>query len=161
MFVFAVLAVWRILSALLGFVARTRGPYLVVAVVSLVLLIYQGHTGGVLVYAYGIGTGAMAPGAPPQPTAAPLFATPIPTVYVPPPTPEPAPTSAPAPTPAPPPMPTAAPPPPAPPPAAAAPPAVTAPAPAAGPSASAPREPHLPRRRPLRLRRLSSVSLAP
>jgi uncharacterized membrane protein len=85
MFVFGALAVWRIMTALLSFMEGTRGLYLLVAVISLGFLTYQGHTGGELVYYYGVGTGAMAAGATPQPTPAPeLPSTELPPVYVPP-----------------------------------------------------------------------------
>ena len=100
MFVFAALAIWRLLTAMLSFMARTRDFYLLVALISVGFLFYQGHTGGQLVYRYGVGTGPMAAGAPPLPTPAPAAATPIPTVFVPPPTPEaamPTPVAAPAP----------------------------------------------------------------
>jgi uncharacterized membrane protein len=90
MIVFGALAVWRIMAALLSFMEGTRGLYLLVAVISLGFLTYQGHTGGVLVYNYGVGTGAMAAGATPQPTPAPeLPPAELPPVYVPPPTPAP------------------------------------------------------------------------
>jgi uncharacterized membrane protein len=97
--VFAGLAVWRILTAF-NFMAGTRGLYLLVAFVSLGFLFYQGHTGGELVYLYGVGTGAMAANALPtaQPTAQ-VPATPIPTVYVPEPVATPAPIVTPAPAP--------------------------------------------------------------
>jgi uncharacterized membrane protein len=88
MFVFAVLAIWRLLTALFDFMARSRPVYIAAALFALALLLYQGHTGGQLVYEYGVGTGWMAPGA--SPTAGPTATTvptPVPTVYVPPPTP--------------------------------------------------------------------------
>jgi len=90
MIVFAALAVWRLLTALFSFMQETRGLYLLAAAIAVGFLVYQAHTGGELVYRYGVGTGQMASGAP-APTPAPeLPATPIPTVYVPPPTPAPA-----------------------------------------------------------------------
>ena len=88
MIAFAVLTVWRILIALFNFMAGSRSLYLLLAFIALVVLLYQGHTGGELVYSYGIGTGGMAPGA--TPAAAPTPAaspTAIPTVFVPQPTP--------------------------------------------------------------------------
>jgi len=88
MYVFAALALWRLLTALFGFMQGSRGLYLLVAVISVGFLFYQAHTGGQLVYRYGVGTGPMAAGATPLPTPAPQAATPIPTVFVPPPTPE-------------------------------------------------------------------------
>jgi uncharacterized membrane protein len=92
MFIFAALAIWRLLTALFSFMAGTRPVYIVTSVIALVLLLYQGHTGGELVYDYGVGTGWMAPGA--SPTAGPTATavpTPIPTVYVSAPTPAPSP----------------------------------------------------------------------
>ncbi len=90
MLVFAGLALWRLLTAMFSFMAGTRDFYLLVALISVGFLFYQGHTGGELVYRYGVGTGPMASGATPAPTPAPQEATPIPTVYVPPATPAPA-----------------------------------------------------------------------
>ncbi len=101
MYVFAGLAFWRLLTALFSFMQGSRGLYMLVAVISVGFLFYQAHTGGQLVYRYGVGTGPMAAGAPsPLPTSEPELATPIPTVFVPPPTPEsamPTPAAAPAP----------------------------------------------------------------
>jgi uncharacterized membrane protein len=89
MFIFAALAIWRLLTALFNFMAGTRPVYIVAALIALILLLYQGHTGGQLVYDYGVGTGWMAPGASPTAGPAPTaMPTPVPTVYVPPPTPE-------------------------------------------------------------------------
>ncbi len=90
MIVFAVLALWRLLTAMLSFMQESRSLYLLAAVIALGFLIYQGHTGGELVYRYGVGTGPMASGATPAPTPAPEEAAPLPTVYVPPETPAPA-----------------------------------------------------------------------
>jgi uncharacterized membrane protein len=87
MFVFGGLGLWRILTALFDFMAGTRGIYLLACLIALGLLFYQGHTGGELVYHYGVGTGAMAAGASPQPTALQVPPTTIPTVFVPIPTP--------------------------------------------------------------------------
>ena len=90
MFVFGALAIWRILQSMLGFMAGTRGFYLLVAVISLGFLLYQGHTGGELVYVYGVGTGPMAAGASPAATSTPeVQPTPIPMVFVPTPAPSP------------------------------------------------------------------------
>jgi uncharacterized membrane protein len=92
MIAFAVLALWRILIQALGFMDRTRQIYLAFAVLAVGVLLYQGHLGGQLVYTYGVGTGAMAPGvhkaaAAEKPeaaeSAAPAAPTAIPTVYVP------------------------------------------------------------------------------
>ncbi len=82
--VFLVLAVWRIGVQLFGFMAGTRGLYLLVAVLAAITLSYQGYLGGQLVYAYGLGTALYNASS----TASPLPeatgpATPIPTVYVP------------------------------------------------------------------------------
>jgi uncharacterized membrane protein len=96
MFVFGLLALWRILLALFAFMAPSRPAYLIVGIVSVIVLLYQGHTGGELVYEYGVGTGAMEAGASPQALpatvhgpsmraapAASAAAAPIPTVFVP------------------------------------------------------------------------------
>jgi uncharacterized membrane protein len=91
MIVFAVLALWRILLAALGFMDRSRQIYLALALIAVGVLLYQGHLGGQLVYTYGIGTGAMAPDGhavaaqPPVAveSAIPAVPTAIPTVYVP------------------------------------------------------------------------------
>lgn len=82
--VFLVLAVWRIGVQLFGFMAGTRGPYLLVAVLAAITLSYQSYLGGQLVYAYGLGTAlynASAAASPLPEATGP--ATPIPTVYVP------------------------------------------------------------------------------
>jgi len=100
MCVFAALATWRLLTALFRFMAGTRDFYLLVALIGVGFLVYQAHTGGELVYRYGVGTGPMASGATPAPTPAPVQATPMPTVYMPPATPAPAiPTAAASPAP--------------------------------------------------------------
>ncbi len=92
MIAFAVLALWRILIQAFNFMDRTRQIYLAFALVAVGVLLYQGHLGGQLVYTYGVGTGAMAPGAhnaaaaetpAAVESAAPLVPTAIPTVYVP------------------------------------------------------------------------------
>lgn len=83
--VFLVLAVWRLGVQLFGFMAVTRGLYLLFAVLAAVALSYQGYLGGTLVYDYGIGT-ALYSGASSSPIPQPAAtgpATPIPTVYVP------------------------------------------------------------------------------
>lgn len=89
--IFGVLAVWRILIQAFGFVAGTRPFYLIVALAAIVVLGYQGHLGGELVYDYGAGTALMAsapvPSEAASPAAEPTSAGPIPTVSVP--TPEP------------------------------------------------------------------------
>lgn len=92
MIAFAVLALWRILIQAFNFMDRTRQIYLAFALVAVGVLLYQGHLGGQLVYTYGVGTGAMAPGAHnaaaaenpgAAESAAPAVPTAIPTVYVP------------------------------------------------------------------------------
>lgn len=104
MIAFAILALWRILIEVLGFMRSTRQIYLALAVVAVIALLYQGSLGGELVYTYGVGTGAMAAGAvkalaaetpKPEETTAPLAPTSIPTVYVPAAVSTPAPTEAP------------------------------------------------------------------
>jgi uncharacterized membrane protein len=118
--VFAALALWRIGVQFFGFMSGSRGLYLVIAVLAIVALGYQGHEGGVLVYDYGVGTALMAksassPAGTPTKAAAPAESTPLPTVYAPTPTaaslptpspaasptatPSPTPTSSPTPTP--------------------------------------------------------------
>lgn len=85
--VFGILALWRLALQFLGFLARTRVVYIVVAVLAAIVLLYQGHLGGVLAYDYGVGTALMPSGTPspaelaPSQNAAP---SPLPTVYVPP-----------------------------------------------------------------------------
>lgn len=100
MYFFGVLALWRIGLAMFGFIAGTRSIYLGLAVTATALLIYQCKTGGELVYQYGVGTGPMAVGATPLPSALPTAAPiPVPSISL---APTPAlSTSAPAPTPAP------------------------------------------------------------
>jgi uncharacterized membrane protein len=92
MIAFAVLALWRILIQAFNFMERTRQLYLAFAVLAAAVLIYQGRLGGQLVYTFGVGTGAMAPGAhnaaaaetpAAAESAAPAVPTAIPTVYVP------------------------------------------------------------------------------
>lgn len=82
--VFLILVIWRIGIQFLGFIARTRGLYLAVAVLAAIAIAYQGYLGGQLVYEYGIGTALYNGSSPSIPQ--PEFtgpATPIPTVYVP------------------------------------------------------------------------------
>jgi uncharacterized membrane protein len=84
-YVFAVLAIWRILVESLASMARTRWLYLIVAIIAICVIGYQGHLGGELVYDYGIGTELLH--ATPAPSPAESGATPsptaIPTVTVP------------------------------------------------------------------------------
>jgi uncharacterized membrane protein len=91
-YVFAVLALWRILLQFVGFVGRSRPIYLAVSVIGAGLILYQGFLGGDMVYDYGVGTEllqAATPIASPSiaPAAPPIGASPIPTVFVPTPTP--------------------------------------------------------------------------
>lgn len=93
--VFLVLVVWRLGVQFLGFIARTRSLYLLVAVLATIVLLYQGYMGGEMVYDYGIGTALLtkeAPSPSAEPSPAPAAkgpATPIPTVFVPAPSPTP------------------------------------------------------------------------
>jgi uncharacterized membrane protein len=98
-YVFAVVALWRILLQFVGFAARTRPIYVIVAIIIAGLVLYQGFLGGNLVYDYGTGTAllqAATPIASPSvvPAPPPMSASPIPTVFVPTPTPISAPTPA-------------------------------------------------------------------
>jgi uncharacterized membrane protein len=84
---FGVLALWRLLIQLFGFMAGSRAIYLIVAIVAIVVLGYSAHLGGVLVYDYGAGTALMAAAPVPaegaSPASAPSSGGPIPTVTVP------------------------------------------------------------------------------
>ena len=84
---FGVLALWRILIQSLGFMAGSRGIYLIVALATIGVFGYQAHLGGVLVYDYGAGTALMAaapvPSEAASPESAPTSAEPLPTVTVP------------------------------------------------------------------------------
>ncbi len=53
---FGVLALWRIGIEALGFVGGSRPSYLVVMVAAAIVLCYQAHLGGELVFDYGVGT---------------------------------------------------------------------------------------------------------
>ncbi len=102
--VFTALALWRIGVQALGFVAGSRPLYLIVAVLAVCALGYQGHEGGALVYDYGVGT-ALMPSPAPSPvgaatTALPEKSAPLPTVFVATPTPASTPSVAPTPSPA-------------------------------------------------------------
>jgi uncharacterized membrane protein len=92
---FGVLAVWRILLQVAGFMAGSRAIYLIIAIVAIIVLGYQSHLGGVLVYDYGAGTALMAAAPVPSETASPgaasTSAAPLPTVSVPTPLPTPMP----------------------------------------------------------------------
>jgi len=84
--VFLVLAIWRLGVQLFGFMAVSRGLYLLFAVLAAVAISYQGYLGGELVYGYGIGTALYSSESSspsilqPEATGP---ATPVPTVYVP------------------------------------------------------------------------------
>jgi len=55
MYAFLILAAWRVMLELSSRLARTRIAFLVVAVVAAGALLYQGKTGGELVYEHGVG----------------------------------------------------------------------------------------------------------
>jgi uncharacterized membrane protein len=83
---FGVLAIWRLLIQVAGFMAGSRFIYLIAAVAAIIVLGYQSHLGGVLVYEYGAGTALMAAAPVPQESASPAASStsgPIPTVSVP------------------------------------------------------------------------------
>jgi uncharacterized membrane protein len=82
---FGVLALWRILIEGLGFFAGSRPVYLIVAIVGVLALFYQGHLGGQLVFDYGAGTALMAatPGAQASPEATATPGSALPTVSIP------------------------------------------------------------------------------
>jgi uncharacterized membrane protein len=82
MYVFGVIALWRILIQGLSAMARTRAVYLIITVIAVVAICYQGHLGGVLVYDYGVGTAPQRAEAAPSPGAS-TSPTPIPSVAVP------------------------------------------------------------------------------
>lgn len=68
MYVFAVLAIWRILLEGFNFMAGSRWIYLIVAIVAICVIGYQGHLGGELVYDYGVGTQLLRATPTPAPT---------------------------------------------------------------------------------------------
>jgi uncharacterized membrane protein len=84
-YVFAVLAIWRILIEALNFMAGTRGIYLLVAIVAVCVIGYQDHLGGELVYEYGVGTELLRVTATPTPAESGAQPSPgaIPTVTIP------------------------------------------------------------------------------
>jgi uncharacterized membrane protein len=55
MYAFLILAAWRVMLELSSRLARTRVAFLVVAVIAAGALLYQGKTGGELVYEHGVG----------------------------------------------------------------------------------------------------------
>jgi uncharacterized membrane protein len=90
--VIGVLALWRLGIQFVGFIGGSRPLYLLVAIAAGGAILYQGHEGGELVYTYGAGTAVMpteaaSPTPAPSESATPAEAGPIPTVYMPPPTP--------------------------------------------------------------------------
>src|SRR3984957_6822064 len=84
---FGVLAIWRLMIQLFGFMAGSRAIYLIVAILAIATLGYSAHLGGVLVYDYGAGTALMASAPGPSegasPSAAPSSSETIPMVSVP------------------------------------------------------------------------------
>jgi uncharacterized membrane protein len=60
MYAFLILAVWRVMLELSSRLERTRIAFLVVAIVAAGALLYQGKTGGELVYENGVGTSSVA-----------------------------------------------------------------------------------------------------
>jgi len=63
MWTFLVLAAWRIAQELVPIFSRARIAYLCTALIATGALLYQGKTGGELVYDYGVGIAAKAPSA--------------------------------------------------------------------------------------------------
>jgi uncharacterized membrane protein len=55
MYAFLILAVWRMMLELSSRLERTRVAFLIVAIVAAGALLYQGKTGGELVYEHGVG----------------------------------------------------------------------------------------------------------
>jgi len=55
MYTFLILAGWRVLSEVFTMLRKARVVYLVVATLALAALLYQGKTGGELVYDHGVG----------------------------------------------------------------------------------------------------------
>jgi uncharacterized membrane protein len=60
MYAFLILAAWRVMLELSSRLARTRIAFLVMAVVAAAALLYQGKTGGELVYEHGVGASSVA-----------------------------------------------------------------------------------------------------
>jgi uncharacterized membrane protein len=60
MYAFLILAAWRVMLELSSQFARTRIAFLFVAVVAAGALLYQGKTGGELVYEHGVGASSVA-----------------------------------------------------------------------------------------------------
>ena len=61
MYAFLILAGWRVMLELSRRLERTRIAFLVVAIVAAGALLYQGKTGGELVYEHGVGVSSTAP----------------------------------------------------------------------------------------------------
>jgi uncharacterized membrane protein len=59
MYVFLVLAAWRVMLELSRRLERTRIAFLIAAIVAAGALLYQGKTGGELVYEHGVGMAPM------------------------------------------------------------------------------------------------------
>src|SRR5271155_226801 len=59
MYAFLILAAWRVMLELSSRLERTRVAFLVVAMVAAGALLYQGKTGGELVYEHGVGMARM------------------------------------------------------------------------------------------------------
>jgi uncharacterized membrane protein len=55
MYAFLILAAWRVMLELWGRLERTRVAFLIVAIVAASALLYQGKTGGELVFEHGVG----------------------------------------------------------------------------------------------------------
>jgi uncharacterized membrane protein len=60
MYVFGVLALWRIGMQAIGFLGRAHGTYVIVAVVAIGFLFWEARSGTDLLYTYGVGTQLMA-----------------------------------------------------------------------------------------------------
>ena len=58
MYAFLILAAWRVMLELSSRLERTRIAFLIVAIVAAGALLYQGKTGGELVYEHGVGAAA-------------------------------------------------------------------------------------------------------
>jgi len=59
MYAFLVLAVWRVMIELSRRFERTRIAFLMIAIVAAGALLYQGKTGGELVYEHGTGVSSL------------------------------------------------------------------------------------------------------
>jgi uncharacterized membrane protein len=59
MYAFLILAAWRVMLELSSRLERTRVAFLIVAMVAAGALLYQGKTGGELVYEHGVGMARM------------------------------------------------------------------------------------------------------